>query len=230
MSTGMNEYGQPIGAPLEMEFPRPRPDRSPMAGRYCRLVPLEPAHAPALHAAYAGAPDGRGWTYLPNGPFEREADYAEWVASAAKSEDPLFFTVLSPEGAPMGTCSFLRIDPGNGVIEVGFINFSPLMQRSRASTEAMYLMMARVFDGLGYRRYEWKCDDLNAPSRASAKRLGFSYEGTFRQATHYKGRNRDTAWFSILDHEWPAQKARFEAWLDPSNFDAEGRQKAPLGG
>ncbi len=227
--TRQNDYGQPIGDPVAGPFPRPRPPRTEMSGRYGRLVPLDPAHAPALHAAYASAPDGRGWTYLPNGPYEREEDYADWVAAAAESDDPLHFTALDPDHRPLGTASFLRIDPGAGVIEVGFINFSHLMQRSRLSTEAMFLMMSRAFDDLGYRRYEWKCDALNAPSITAAKRLGFTYEGTFRQATHYKGRNRDTAWFSIIDSEWPAIRDEFTRWLDPANFDATGRQKTPLG-
>lgn len=226
--TRQNDHGQPIGDPVPGPFPRPRPPRGEMPGRYGRLVPLDPAHAPALHAAYASAPDGRGWTYLPNGPYEREEDYADWVVGAAQSDDPLHFTVLDADSRPLGTASFLRIDPGAGVIEVGFINFSHLMQRSRLSTEAMFLMMARAFDELGYRRYEWKCDALNAPSIAAAKRLGFTYEGTFRQATHYKGRNRDTAWFSIIDSEWPAIRAEFTRWLDPANFNAEGRQVTPL--
>jgi RimJ/RimL family protein N-acetyltransferase len=124
--------------------------------------------------------------------------------------------------------AYLRIDPANGVIEVGHINYSPRLQRTAAATEAMYLMMRRVFDELGYRRYEWKCDDLNAPSRAAAKRLGFTFEGVFRQAIVYKERNRDTAWFSMLDSEWPSRKREFERWLDPANFDAAGHQKTKL--
>lgn len=224
----VNPFGQAIGAPVDTVFPRPRPPRSAMTGRYCRLVPVSPDHAADLFAAYAAAPDDRSWTYLPLERFTSQAETRAWLETAAQSEDPLYFTVLDPEGRALGTASFLRIDPNSGVIEVGFINFSPLMQRSRASTEAMFLMMARAFDELGYRRYEWKCDDLNAPSRQAALRLGFTYEGTFRQATHYKGRNRDTAWYSILDSEWPRLRARFEAWLDPSNFTARGVQRCRL--
>ena len=223
-----NQYGQPIGDPLQGDFPRPRPPRAPMHGRSCTLVPLSPEHAEDLFAAYAQAPDDRDWTYLPLDKFASVEEARTWLESAAKSEDPLYFTVLDPQGRAVGSASFLRIDPAGGVIEVGFINFSPLMQRTVMSSEAMFLMMARAFDDLGYRRYEWKCDALNAPSMRAAKRLGFTYEGTFRQATHYKGRNRDTAWFSILDAEWPALKARFERWLAAENFDAEGRQKRAL--
>jgi len=150
------------------------------------------------------------------------------LREAEASEDPLYFTVLNAEGRAVGHATYLRIDPANGVIEVGYIHFSPLMQRTPMSTEAMYLMMAYVFETLGYRRYEWKCDALNAPSLAAAKRLGFTFEGVFRQAVVYKGRNRDTAWLSVLDSEWPALKARFERWLDVENFDSKGRQRTRL--
>ncbi len=147
-------------------------------------------------------------------PIETEADFGVFLRAAEASEDPLYFTVLNAEGRAVGHATYLRIDPANGVIEVGYIHFSPLMQRTPMSTEAMYLMMAYVFETLGYRRYEWKCDALNAPSLAAAKRLGFTFEGVFRQAVVYKGRNRDTAWLSVLDSEWPALKARFERWLE----------------
>ena len=226
--TRKNDFGQPIGAPLESDLPRPLPPRSPMAGQYCTLVPVSSDHAKDLYAAFGTAEDARHWTYLPLEPFASAEDCREWLEQAEHSQDPQYFTVLDTNGRAVGWASYLRIDPASGVIEVGWINFSPLLQGTRASTEAMYLMMTRVFDGLGYRRYEWKCDALNAPSMRAAERLGFTYEGTFRQATHYKGRNRDTAWFSILDREWPAQKARFEAWLTPDNFDAEGRQQTRL--
>lgn len=224
----LNSFGQPIGEELSGSFPRPLPPRQPMQGRFCSLVPISQSHAQPLYEAFATAEDGRNWTYLPLDPFDSLQACRDWLSTAESSSDPLYFAVLDTAGRAVGWASYLRIDPGAGVIEVGWINFSPLIQRSPVSTEAMYLMMARVFDELGYRRYEWKCDDLNAPSMAAARRLGFSYEGTFRQATHYKGRNRDTAWFSILDSEWPALKARFERWLDPANFDAEGRQIARL--
>jgi len=147
----------------------------------------------------------------------------------AKADDPLFHTIVDlATGKAVGVATFMRIDRASGVIEVGNINYSPLLQRTPAATEAMFLMMRRVFEELGYRRYEWKCDSLNAPSRAAALRLGFQFEGIFRQAVVYKGRNRDTAWFSIIDSEWPSLKRAYEQWLGPENFDAEGRQKRKL--
>ncbi|WP_322865849.1 GNAT family protein [Aquicoccus sp. G2-2] len=223
-----NEYGQPIGAPLIGSYPRPLPPRTPMTGRYCSLVPVSLDHAAGLYDAFQTAEDGRHWTYLPADPFTSPADACGFVEKAQASDDPLYFTVLDGTGQPVGWASYLRIDPANGVIEVGWINFSPLLQQTIASTEAMFLMMARVFDELGYRRYEWKCDALNAPSRRAAQRLGFTYEGTFRQAVHYKGRNRDTAWFSVLDTEWPALREEFRRWLAADNFDAHGQQKSRL--
>jgi len=168
------------------------------------------------------------WTYLFSGPFATEAAYHQWLAAREHSEDPLFFAVVDgATGRATGLASYLRIDPPHGVIEVGHIAFSPPLQRTPAATEAMHLMMKNVFD-LGYRRYEWKCDSLNAPSRRAAERLGFRFEGIFRQAVVYKGRNRDTAWYSIIDAEWPALKTAFERWLDPANFDAGGRQQSSL--
>ena len=200
-----------------------------MEGRTCRLEPLDAdAHADALHEAYALDREGRGWTYLPYGPFASAADYRVWSEEAAASDDPLFFAILDADDAPLGVASYLRIMPAIGTVEVGHIHLASPLQRTPAATEAMYLMMRRAFDELGYRRYEWKCDDLNAPSRRAAERLGFTYEGTHRQATIYKGRNRDTAWYSILDREWLIVRATLEAWLDPGNFDAKGRQRAPL--
>ena len=170
------------------------------------------------------------WTYMAVGPFNADrAGFDAWLASCETSTDPLFYTVISTEtGKAMGYTSYLRIEPKVGVIEVGNITLSPALQRTVMATETMYLMMKRVFDELGYRRYEWKCDSLNAQSRSAAARLGFTYEGIFRQATLYKGRNRDTAWFSILDSEWPALKTRFEGWLSATNFDADGRQRVAL--
>ncbi|GGL52032.1 N-acetyltransferase [Wenxinia marina] len=194
-------------------------------------MPVDVAtHHAALFDAFAKDADARNWTYLPYGPFGSTADLRDWMERTCTGDDPLFHTILDGEGVPSGLASFLRIDPGNGVIEIGHIHLSPRLQGTAASTEMQALMMGRVFDELGYRRYEWKCDALNAPSRRAAERLGFTYEGTFRQATVYKGRNRDTAWFSILDTEWPERKARFTRWLDRSNFDANGRQKTPLQG
>ncbi|MAE89950.1 GNAT family N-acetyltransferase [bacterium] len=225
----LNDLGQPVGQPVDGSFPRPRPERRVNEGRYVRLEPLTVAHAPGLFEAFAEDSTGRGWTYLPRGPFADLADATDWATGAEASEDPLYFAICTPDGQPVGFCSYLRIDPANGAIEVGFIHMSPRLQKTAGATEAMYLMMARAFDTLGYRRYEWKCDALNMPSRRAAQRLGFQYEGTFRQATIVKGRNRDTAWFSVLDREWPALKARFEHWLAPENFDEDGRQIARLG-
>ena len=225
-----NELGQPIGAPLPNWSLRPLPPRTPIEGRYSRVEPLEPArHAADLFAANSDDAEGRNWTYLPYGPFASFDLYREFLEAAARRDDPLVHVIVDrASGWAVGVASLMRIDPAAGVIEVGGINYSPRLQRRPAATEAMYLLMRRVFDELGYRRYEWKCDSLNAPSRSAAQRIGFRYEGLFRQATVYKGRNRDTAWFSILDSEWPALRFAFERWLDPANFDSEGRQRATL--
>ncbi len=226
----INEHSQPIGDVQIHWIARPRPSRDPMMGRTCRLEALDAdLHAADLYAANSLDNSGANWTYLAIGPFADYAGFLAWVRSASLSEDPLFFAILDAQsGKAAGVAAHMRIDPANGVIEVGSINLSPLLQRTRAATEAMFLMMRRAFDELGYRRYEWKCDALNAPSRAAALRLGFSYEGLFRQALIYKGRNRDTAWFSIIDGEWPALRAAFERWLDPDNFDADGKQRVAL--
>jgi RimJ/RimL family protein N-acetyltransferase len=219
---------QPVGSPVARSLPCPRPAATILQGRYGRVVPATIDHAADLHAAFVADTEARDWTYLPYGPFATAAEFAAWLATACKSEDPLFHTICTPDGAALGLASYLRIDPANGVIEVGHIHFSPALQRTPLATEAMALMMTHVFDDLGYRRYEWKCDALNAPSRRAAERLGFTYEGTFRQAAVVKGRNRDTAWFSVLDSEWPALRERFERWLDPVNFDGSGQQVSSL--
>jgi RimJ/RimL family protein N-acetyltransferase len=225
-----NEYGQPVGPAVEAWAERARPPRTPMEGRYCRLEPVDvERHVSGLYSVYMEAPDGRDWTYLF---VERPADAASfraYLAKAAASNDPLHYTIIElPAGRAVGTAALMRIEPVHGVIEVGSITYSPRLKQTRAGTEAMFLMMRRAFDELGYRRYEWKCDSFNAPSRAAAKRYGFQYEGLFRQAVVYKGRSRDTAWFSITDREWPRVRAAFEAWLAPQNFDAEGRQLRSL--
>jgi RimJ/RimL family protein N-acetyltransferase len=227
----MAEIVQPVGQPLPGWTARPVPPRTPMQGQFCRLEPLDPArHAEDLYAANSLDNEGRNWTYLFVGPFATFEAYRAWLEKVAAGVDPLFHAIIDLEtGKAVGVATYMRIDPAHGVIEVGNINYSPLLQRKPAATEAMFLMMRRVFDELGYRRYEWKCDSLNAPSRAAALRLGFQFEGIFRQAVVNKGRNRDTAWYSIIDSEWPALKRAFEAWLAPENFDAEGRQKRALG-
>lgn len=230
MSARVNAFGQSIGPALPDWTPRPYPPRTAMEGRTCRVVPLEAeAHAAGLYAVYSAADDRRGWTYLGDEMPESMAAYRARLDAMTASRDPLFHAILDRESdAPLGIASYLRIDPANGVIEVGHLHFGPHLQRTPASTEAMVLMMTRAFDELGYRRYEWKCDSLNAPSRAAALRLGFTFEGIFRNAVVVKGRSRDTAWFSITDAEWPTVRAGFKAWLDPANFDAEGRQRRGL--
>jgi RimJ/RimL family protein N-acetyltransferase len=230
MTDHRNHLGQPIGAPLSNWTARPHPPRSVMTGRFCRLEPLDAArHAEPLYDALQHDVEGRNWTYLPVGPFKTFDTFRAWAEPASVGDDPIFFAVIdAPTGRAVGYASYLRIDPKGGVIEVGHINYTPLLQRRPAATEAMFLMMRRVFDELGYRRYEWKCNALNAPSRAAAARLGFTYEGTFRQAAVVKGHNRDTAWFSMLDREWPSLKAAYERWLAPTNFDAAGKQRESL--
>lgn len=229
MSSRTNALGQPIGDPVDGWTPRPSPDITAIDGRYARLERLDPdRHGRALWEANALDTAGANWTYLSVGPFDTFAAYDAWLRAVAPGADPYFLVIVDrATGEPVGVASYLRIDPAMGVIEVGHINFSPRAQRRPVATDAMFLMMQYVFTQ-GYRRYEWKCDALNAPSRAAADRLGFSYEGLFRQALVYKGRNRDTAWFSIVDHEFPALRRAFEAWLDPANFDAEGRQRQRL--
>jgi RimJ/RimL family protein N-acetyltransferase len=230
MTEHKNALGQPIGFPVPGWSARPRPPRRPMVGRHARLEPLDAdRHAADLHAANLTDTENRIWTYLAYGPFATLEDYRAWMKTTALGEDPLFHAIIDlATGRAVGVASYLRIDPPVGVIEVGHINYSPLLQRTRTATEAMFLMAVRVFDELGYRRYEWKCDALNAPSRAAAERLGFAFEGVFRQATIYKGRNRDTAWYSITDRDWPTVKRAYERWLDPANFDAAGKQRQSL--
>jgi RimJ/RimL family protein N-acetyltransferase len=225
MQPETNHLGQPVGFPIPDWKPPEWPSRATMEGRLCRLVPLIPAlHAADLYEANQADVEGRMWTYLPYGPFATLDDYTAWTAQVCQGSDPLFYAILDrATDRAAGVASYLRINPEVGSIEVGHIQYSPGLQRTPAATEAMYLMMQRAFT-LGYRRYEWKCDALNAPSRAAAQRLGFSFEGVFRQATVVKGRNRDTAWFSVLDAEWPALRVAFARWLDPRNFDDRGRQ------
>jgi RimJ/RimL family protein N-acetyltransferase len=225
----VTDRGLPIGDPVPDWTPRPRPERTPMVGRYCRLEPLDvERHLDQLFVANRKDESNRMWFYLPYGPFDRLEDYRDWVQENSVGDDPIFHAVVVPDGGAVGVASYLRISPEAGSIEVGGIAYSPRLQRTQAATETMYLMMRHAFDDLGYRRYEWKCNALNAPSRAAALRLGFTFEGIFRQAQVLKGRNRDTAWYSILDREWPPIKTTFERWLDPANFDASGRQREKL--
>jgi RimJ/RimL family protein N-acetyltransferase len=225
-----NDFGQPIGAALPQWTARPHPPRTSISGRFCRVEPLDASsHSNDLYECI-GAPvnhDGR-WTYLPYGPFDDRESFQRWLEKSAASDDPLFFAIVDRRGRAVGVAAYMRIDGANGVIEIGHLNFSRHLQRTAAATEAMYLMLRRAFDELGYRRYEWKCDSFNAPSRRAAERFGFTYEGLFRQAIVYRQRSRDTTWFSITDAEWPARRAAFESWLAPENFDPAGTQRQPL--
>ncbi len=216
-----------LGAPLPDWTPPPRPTGTTMQGRLVRLERMDAdAHAADLHRAYGG--HDALWTYLPYGPFASAASYHRWAKDVAMGSDPLFWVLRSLDtGHCGGVASYLRITPEAGSIEVGHICLAPEIARTAAWTEAMYLMMDWAFRA-GYRRYEWKCDALNLASRRAAQRLGFSFEGVFRQATVVKGRNRDTAWFSVIDREWPALREAYAAWLDPRNFDAQGRQRERL--
>ena len=224
-----NAFGQPVGLPVPGWSPPPFPARKTLEGRICRLDPLEPeTHATDLYLANYLDPQGRNWTYLPVGPFDSLEAYRDWMTAYCMGNDPMFFAIVERgSGKPYGVASYLRIAPPAGSIEVGHIHFSERIKRTPIATEAMYLMMKQAFE-LGYRRYEWKCDSLNAASRAAALRFGFTYEGTFRQANVYKGRSRDTAWYSVIDAEWPALKQAFEAWLAPGNFDEQGSQRVRL--
>jgi len=230
MPQELNNFGQPAGASLSGWGERPFPPLAPMRGRTCSLEPLDAdRHAADLHAAYAEAPDVRDWTYMFVGPFTTLDEYVRHVRTEAAKRDPQHHAIIDAvTGKPVGTAALMRIDPAHGVIEVGHIAYSPRLKRSRAGTEAMFLLMIRVFDELKYRRYEWKCDSLNAPSRRAAERYGFAYEGTFRQAVVYKGRNRDTAWYAMTDRDWPLVRAAFEHWLAPDNFDLHGGQRRSL--
>lgn len=224
-----NHLGQPIGLPVRDWQPPALPSREPMQGRFCRVEILDiDRHAADLYEANSLDTDARNWTYLPYGPFNSFEEYSAWLSQWIASNDPLFFAIIDQTtDKATGLCSYLRIDPRHGSIEVGHINYSPLLQAKPAATEAMYLMMKRTFE-LGYRRYEWKCHWLNAKSRNAAQRLGLSYEGIFRQAAVFKGRNRDTAWYAAIDEEWPALNAAFLTWLAPDNFDQYGNQKSSL--
>lgn len=230
MTSEKNSLGQPIGHAVPNWKTSPRPARVTLAGRFCRVEPLDPArHAADLFAANSTDKEGRMWTYLGYGPFSTLEEYRAWMEPMCRAEDPLFFAIVdASSGQAAGVASLLRIDPANGSIEVGHLAYSPLLQRKPAATEAMFLLMQYAFS-LGYRRYEWKCNALNEPSRLAAQRLGFSYEGVFRQAAVVKGHNRDTAWYAMIDSEWPSVRDAFTRWLSPANFDSTGRQRSSLG-
>lgn len=219
-----------MGAPLPGWTPRPRPARQVLSGRYGRLEPVNvERHGADLYASYSDAADDRDWTYLAvERPVSRER-LDEYLQQLARSEDPLHFAIVDTDsGQARGTAALMRIEPAHGVIEVGHITFSRRLQRTRLGSEAIFLFMGLVFDELGYRRFEWKCDSLNAPSRAAAERYGFSFEGIFRHALVSKDRNRDTAWYALIAEDWPRIKAAFESWLLPDNFTADERQRRSL--
>ena len=222
-----NEHGQPIGRPVEWAPCEPvRPVT--LVGRWSRIEPVGRQHLDGLHHSLVLESPPRIWTYLAVGPFADAAGLNGWLRELNDDPGSVPHAICLPDGRPVGIASYLRLDHVNGSVEVGGIAYAAELQRTTAATEAMYLMMRHVFDNLGYRRYEWKCDSLNEPSRRAAARLGFTYEGTFRNALVYKGRNRDTDWFSITDDEWPAIRSAFETWLDPANHDEQGRQRRPL--
>jgi RimJ/RimL family protein N-acetyltransferase len=220
----------PIGPSIDAH-PAKRPERVTLKGRWITLVPLgAAAHAEALYEGSNGdAAREAVWTYLFDGPYASLDEFRASLEAKARSTDPLFFAVIdNSSGRALGYQTLMRIDAANRAIEVGNIMYTPAMQRTAGATEAQYLFALYVFDELGYRRYEWKCNALNAPSRRAAERFGFTFEGIFRQHMIVKGRNRDTAWFAMLDSEWPARKAAYERWLAPDNFDSDGRQKVAL--
>ncbi|OAN43033.1 GNAT family acetyltransferase [Paramagnetospirillum marisnigri] len=230
MSDLRNGFGQPVGEPVPGWTGRPRPPHAVVEGRFCRLEPLDcDRHGPQLYNGITEDKEGQTWTYLYYGPFESESDFRAWLCAAAASTDPLFFAVVDKvTGVALGVVSYLRIEPAGGAIAVGHIIFAPSLRRTPAATECMFLLLRQAFDGLGYRRCEWRCDALNGKSRAAAQRFGFRLEGTFRQATVNKGRNRDTACFSIIDSEWPHIRDSFERWLRPENFGPDGLQRERL--
>ena len=230
ISSVKNEFGNPIGLPVGEVAKPGLPDESiKLTGNYCYLEVLDAdKHAAELWSVYALDTDGRLWTYMPQGPFKSEAEYRTWAEGVAHKADPFFYAIIDSEtNKAVGVASYLRVDPKSYSIEVGWITYSPLIQQKPIATEAMYLMMKNAFD-LGYRRYEWKCNSLNLPSINAAMRLGMSFEGLFRQMSIVKGQNRDTAWFAILDQDWPVAQDAFMAWLDPENFDENGQQKLRL--
>lgn len=220
-----NEYGQPIGDVVAKSMAQEIPEEV-LSGIHCDIVLADPdRYAGALHEQMRSAPDDRDWTYMGVGPFDTVAAYRDYLRLLGNTPYQKYFAILEKStGLPVGTAALMRQDAAHGVIEVGNIMYSRRLQRTRAGTEAIYLLMKRVFTEMGYRRLEWKCDALNAASRRAALRYGFKYEGIFRQAVVYKGRNRDTAWFSIIDTEWPVIHECFRKWLAADNFDADGKQ------
>ncbi|MDP2698309.1 GNAT family N-acetyltransferase [Thalassospira sp.] len=230
MTIRTNPYDQPIGLAVPDWQGCNMPPRIAMTGRHCIVEPIDAEkHARQLFDANLAALDDRRFTYLSTDAFDDFTTYRTWLVGMAAQNDPMLHAILDrASNTALGVAAFMRIDAPMGVVEVGHINYAPALAQTIAGTEAMYLMMKRAFDELGYRRYEWKCDSLNEPSRAAAARYGFRFEGIFRNALVYKGRNRDTAWFSIIDTEWPGIKQAFETWLSPDNFDENGQQRQSL--
>jgi RimJ/RimL family protein N-acetyltransferase len=227
----MTSPERPVGPVVDPLPPGLKPDLRPLHGRWMRLDALDAVHhGHALYRSFKGHPQSDElWTWMAYGPFETEEDFLDYVREKQASRDPWFYAFVKREtGEAMGVGAFMRADPANGVIEIGHIWMAPSLQRTREATEAVYLMIRHAFADLGVRRLEWKCDALNAPSRRAAERLGFAFEGVFHQHYIVKGRNRDTAWYAMLDKDWPRIHVAFETWLSDSNFDASGRQKAKL--
>ena len=225
-----NDLGQPIGAPVPEFDGARRPELVPLQGRFCRLEKLEVGpHSESLYEALRADEPGALWTYLGESKPQNLGELSAWIERVSDQSDPAYYALIErSSGRCIGRAAYLRIAPEAGSIEVGSILYSPALQQTPMATEVMYLMMQHAFDDLGSRRYEWKCDSLNEPSRRAAERLGFSYEGLFRQALVYKGRNRDTAWYAIIDKDWPQIRKGYQAWFDPANFDEAGQQKHSL--
>jgi RimJ/RimL family protein N-acetyltransferase len=222
---------RPVGAAVDPLPPGKAPDLRPLHGRWMRLDPVSVTkHGRGLFDSFHRVPAGDDiWTYLAYGPFSDDESFIDWLGHRAAARDPWFYAfVRRSDGAALGMGAFMRLDAVNGVIEIGHIWMAPALQRTREATEVIFLMLRHCFDDLGVRRLEWKCDSLNAASRRAAERFGFTFEGIFRQHYIIKGRNRDTAWFAMLDHEWPAVRQAFDRWFKDDNFDAEGKQKAKL--
>ncbi|MGH9920926.1 MAG: GNAT family N-acetyltransferase [Nitrososphaerales archaeon] len=221
--------GMPIG-PVTDPTPAKLPRRTTLRGRLVDLVPLDPkSHGDSLFELTGGRANESLWLYMRSGPYPDRRSFAGYLKQLAASDDPLCFAIVDKRsGRALGWATFMRIDPANRVVEVGNVMFSRALQRTTGATEAIYMMARHAFEDLGYRRFEWKCNTLNAPSRKAALRFGFKFEGVFRQHMMVKGRSRDSAWFSIIDSEWPERKKAFQKWLDPSNFDAKGRQRKSL--
>lgn len=220
------ETGQPVGAKVDAK-PAALPGPVTLPGRFCTVERLDAAkHGAALWEAFGGRDDL--WTYSSNGPFADEAAFQQWLRERVELKDPYYFAIVSPDGRALGVSTYMEIRPRTRVVEMGHVVYGPALQRTPAATEAQYLLAQHAIEDLGYRRYEWKCHSLNAASRAAALRLGFTFEGIFRQHMIVKGRTRDTAWFAMIDSEWPRLRRVFEAWLAPENFDGEGRQRRRL--